>query len=111
MKSRLPLLIALATILSVACTSPPNNSVPANYLGEPGSPSAATRTIVVEPGTRWVNVTGGDIVKFKAGGKTFVWNFDVADGVASFELNRIAPPGALNHPVVAYVAPNPLYFW
>jgi photosystem II stability/assembly factor-like uncharacterized protein len=79
MKSRLLLLTTLAAILSVACASPSSNSVPANYLGEPAWPFAATRTIVVEPGTRWVNVTGGDIVKFMAGGKTFAWNFDVAD--------------------------------
>ena len=85
-------------------------TTPIEFLGEAAAPPAATRTIVIGPHTRWVNVTGGDIVKFVVGEKTFAWNFDVAEGVSSFDLNRVAPPGTLDHTVVAYVAPNPLYF-
>jgi hypothetical protein len=78
-------------------------------LGDPAPVAAATRTIVIEPDTRWVNVTGGDIVKFVAGDKTFAWNFDVSSAISSFDLNRVAPPGTLNHQVTAYVAPDPRY--
>ena len=107
-KPRLFLATALAMLLSAACVSP--MTTPIDFLGEPATPSAAMRTIVIKPDTRWVNVTGGDIVKFMVGEKTFAWNFDVAEGVSSFDLNRVAPPGTLDHTVVAYVAPNPLYF-
>ena len=50
---------------------------------------------------------GGEVINFDIAGKTFAWNFDGA--VSSFKLNRIAPQGLLDHVVVAYVAPNPLY--
>jgi hypothetical protein len=56
-----------------------------------------------------VNVTGGEIVKFVADGKSFAWNFDAAEYLAPFDLNLIAPPGTLDHKVMVYVAPNPFY--
>lgn len=82
---------------------------PTAFLGDPAPVNAATKTIAIRPDTRWVNVTGGDIVRFDAGGKSFAWVFNVARGVHSFELNRVAPPGMLDHPVTAYVAPDPRY--
>lgn len=80
-----------------------------DLLGDPASPSAATRTIVIKPDTRYVNVTGGETVKFIAGDKSFAWNFNVAETIFSFDLNQVAPPGVLDHEVKAYIAPNPLY--
>ena len=76
-------------------------------LGDPISVSAATRTIVIAPDTKYVNVTGGETVKFLVGDKSFAWRFD--GPFSSFNLARIAPPSVLYHKVVAYVAPNPLY--
>lgn len=91
-------------IISVM-TSP---SIPArNYIplyGTPAEPSQATRTIVIRPNTKYVNVTEGDVVKFVAGDKTFAWKFDTALTVHDFELNEVAPPGTLDHPVRAYIA-------
>jgi hypothetical protein len=68
--------------------------------GNPAPPSAATRTIVIGPDTKYVNVEGGEIVQFIAGDKTFAWAF-APQGGAYFELNKIAPPGALDHRVMA----------
>ncbi|GAB3549466.1 hypothetical protein GCM10027343_31270 [Noviherbaspirillum agri] len=82
---------------------------PIALLGDPAPPASASTTIVIEPGTRWVNVTGGDIVNFVVGGKSFAWAFNVAKGVSSFELNRVAPPNMLDHRVDVYVAPDPRY--
>lgn len=97
---------ACAAGLFAACAAPPPGP---GLLGDPAPVAAATRTIVIAPDTRWVNVTGGDIVKFVAGNKTFAWNFDVGAGTSSFDLNRVAPPGMLDHKVTAYVAPDPRY--
>lgn len=82
---------------------------PIALLGDPAPPAAATKSIVIRPDTKWVNVTGGDIVKFVVEDKTFAWAFNVASNVDAFELNRVAPPGMLDHRVVAYVAPDPRY--
>jgi Heavy-metal resistance protein CzcE len=83
--------------------------VPVSLLGQPIPPAAAQKTIVIRPDTRWVNVTGGDTVRFLVGDKAFGWGFDVAAGVKAVDLERVAPPGMLDHPVVAYVAPDPRY--
>lgn len=82
---------------------------PNEFLGNPAPPAAATKTIVIQSNTKWVNVTGGDTVKFIAGDKTFAWAFNVASNVRSFDLNRVAPPGMLDHRIVAYIAPDPRY--
>ena len=82
-------------------------AVPIRLLGQPAVPEQAQRTVVITPTTRYVNVTEGDVVEFISNGKTFAWNFDSPPDVSSFELNRVAPAGALDHHVTAYVARNP----
>lgn len=82
---------------------------PLNLLGDPAPISAATETIVIRPDTKWVNVTGGDTVKFVVGDKSFAWVFNVASTVSVFDLSRVAPPGVLNQPVDAYISPDPRY--
>ncbi|WP_211444408.1 CzcE family metal-binding protein [Collimonas humicola] len=96
--------IAAAT-LCAGCSLPPR----IDLLGDPAVVTAATRTIVITPDTSYVNVTGGEIIKFVVGDKSFAWNFDGADYLEKFDLNQTAPPGMLDHRVIAYVAANPLY--
>jgi hypothetical protein len=110
MKSKLLFPKLLAFALLSACASRSGIAPRADLLGQPAPPSAATYTIPITPGTRWVNVTGGDTVRFVVGDKAFAWNFTVSPIVSSFELNRVAPPGLLDHKVRAYVAPNPFYY-
>ena len=72
-----------------------------DLYGEPADASAAARTVVVTPQTKFINVSRGEIVNVKAGSKEFAWDFD---GLARpFELNKIAPEGALDHSVRVYV--------
>lgn len=82
---------------------------PVELYGEPAPVSAAQRTIVISPDTRHVNVEGGEIIRFVAGGKEFGWSFNNALSVNSFSLNAVAPPGLLNQPVHAYVSRDPRY--
>jgi hypothetical protein len=95
----------VAVTLCAACSTAPRTDL----LGDPAVVTAATRTIVIAPDTTYVNVTGGEIIKFVVGDKSFAWNFDAADYVENVDLNQTAPPGVLDHRVIAYVAPNPLY--
>lgn len=66
---------------------------------------------MITPGTRYVDVEGGEVVRFVVDGKEFAWRFNVAPrSVTSFPLNAVAPPGTLDHVVQAYVAPDPRYW-
>jgi hypothetical protein len=78
-----------------------------DLYGSSAGAGMATRTIVIAPGTSYVNVTGGEIIRFDVDGKSFVWNFNGQR--SSFDLARIAPPSVLTRKVTAYVAPNPMY--
>jgi hypothetical protein len=105
----LPLM--LLTLL-FAASAPPSLAA-RNYidlLGTAAPSSAATRIIVIYPSTRYVNVEGGQIVRFLAGDKTFTWHFNVARTVGSFDLNQVFPAGILDHVVRAYITPDPSYF-
>jgi hypothetical protein len=100
-----PLCIA---IVLCAC-APMDYSKRVDLLGDPAPVSAATRAVVITRATHSVNVTGGEIIRFVVGDKSFAWNFDGGAMVSAFELNLAAPPGVLDHKVMAYVAPDPRY--
>ena len=91
----------------IAKVEPNRGNTGIALLGDPASPAWATRTIAIYPDTRYVNVTGGEVVKFTVGDKSFAWNFNGRP--SSFDLNAVAPPGVMDHKVKAYIAPNPLY--
>jgi len=78
-------------------------------FGASAAAQAATRTIVIQADTRYVNVENGDTVKFDVNGKTFTFAFNTLTGETSFELSRIAPEGVDVPQVRVFVAPNPLY--
>ncbi len=80
-----------------------------DLLGNPAPVNAAQRTIVITPDTKWVNVEGGEVIKFVVGDKAFAWDFYVGTGISSFDLNRVAPPGILTRRVDAYISPDPRY--
>jgi hypothetical protein len=108
MKTKLLVPAVVAVMLSLPAVSSMAEAR-LDLLGDPAPPTAAQRTITITPSTKYVNVEGGEIVRFVVGGQTFAWNFDTASSVMAFDLNRIAPPGALDHKVTAYISPNPLY--
>ncbi|HEY8099494.1 MAG TPA: CzcE family metal-binding protein [Burkholderiaceae bacterium] len=102
--------IIFITLLPAACVSPTGVKPRVDLLGDPSTPSAATRTIVIHDNTRYVNVTGGEIIKFVVGDRAFAWNFDNTQELAPFSLTLIAPPDVtFARDVTVYVAPNPLY--
>lgn len=103
------LLITSVVVALLSACAHRNIEAPITFLGDPAPLSAATETIVIRPDTKYVNVTGGDTVRFVTGDKSFAWTFNVARTINSFDLSRVAPPGMLDHRVEAYVAPDPRY--
>lgn len=98
----------LATVIFTASAS----TIAKDYrylYGTPAQDSAATRTVTIGSDTRYVNVEGGEIVRFVADGNAFTWHFNVARTVSSFDLNDVAPAGFLQNTVRAYVTPDPRY--
>lgn len=98
-----------ALALALSSLSASALETPVRLLGDPAPPEAAQYAIAITPSTRWVNVTGGEIVRFDVGGKSFAWSFTGASSVSSFDLRRVAPPGMLDRSIMAYIAPDPRY--
>jgi hypothetical protein len=98
------LVLGATTTLTTA-----NAATSPNFIGEPAATASADRTIVIGPGTNWVNVTQGETVKFVANGREFAINFDGAADPVAVDLRKLAPEGALDHKVEAEVDENPLY--
>jgi len=89
---------ASTTITAVAATSP-------NFVADSASLASADRTVTIDSGTRYVNVTQGETVKFVANGREFAVAFD---GVAEpIDLRKLAPAGTLDHEIDAEVAESP----
>ncbi|MQR02128.1 CzcE family metal-binding protein [Glaciimonas soli] len=99
----------LSTVISVTLVAVSLSSIAAqprlDLLGEAVSAPSSARTITINPDTKYVNVVGGETIKFVVGDKTFGWAFN--GPVRSFDLARVAPAGVLNRHVMAYIATNP----
>lgn len=110
MTNKLLLSLLIATTLGAAASAGAAQQ-PASFRGNAAAPQAAVdRVIVLTDATRYVNVTGGQTVRFVVGERSFTWNFQNGSAhVVPFDLEDIAPQGVLGHPVTAYVADNPLY--
>jgi hypothetical protein len=108
MSSR-PLVPAVILTLLTACMSATAVTPRVDLLGTPVSPAAANRTVALTPGTHYINVTGGDVVRFQSGGQEFAWSFDTSPIIQVFSLNQVAPAGALGQDVLVYIAPDPRY--
>jgi hypothetical protein len=99
-----------ALLIATATLAPLANAERTNLLGDAVPTNAAERTIVLGPDTAYINVTGGDVVKFVVGDKSFAWDFDTSGNITSFDLNQVAPAGMLDHKVKVYIARDPTYF-
>jgi phosphate-selective porin len=96
-----------ATLLAGAASAAPYTGTSADY--GVATTSGAERTVVVKPGTKYINVDDGETVQFEVNGQTFDWHFDTFKGESSFKLSEIAPKGVTVGDVQVYVAADPLY--
>ena len=104
-----PLIPVLSLTLLTACMSATAVTPRADLLGSPVPAQAATRVVNLTPGMQSINVVSGDTIRFVNGSGEFGWSFNVSPIVQTFDLNQVAPSGALGHPLQVYVAPSPLY--
>jgi hypothetical protein len=93
-----------ATVASAAPRSKPE------LKGSPAPLAAAQRSVVISPNTKFVNVKGGEVVRFSVNDQAFAWNFAVGSNVSAIDLRQIAPPGLLERKVMVYVAPDLRYY-
>jgi len=109
-KLLLPVLIA-TTLAAGASGLAAAAEQPRAFLGKAAPEQAsADKVIVITDATRYVNVTGGQTVRFVVGDRSFTWCFQTGSAhLVPFDLQQIAPQGVLTRPIVAYVADNPLY--
>ena len=79
----------------------------ANQLAPYGyaTSGAAARVVKIDSGTKYLNVTRLETVRFDLGSKSVTWKFDTL-GTAPFSLAKVIP-GAEG--VTVYVAENPAY--
>jgi hypothetical protein len=104
------LFVTFFSLLLSACNLPSGAAgIRQDLLGDSAPPEASSRSIMIAPDTRYVHVEGGEIIRFVAGEKTFGWNFSGPLTVSSFDLQRVAPAGVLDHQVNVIIAPNPRY--
>jgi len=96
---------ALAALVSACAPVTPRQDL----LGTAVPVDAADRTVNITPATSYVNVIGGDVVRFESAGQAFAWDFNASPIVSVFALNQVAPSGMLDHEVLVYLLPNPLY--
>ncbi len=96
---------ALAVMVSACAPVTPRQDL----LGTTVPADVAARTVNITPATRYVNVIGGDVVRFESAGQAFAWGFNASPIVNVFALNQVAPNGLLDHEVLVYLMPNPLY--
>lgn len=93
---------ALAFVSSGALAQPTERQLAAQGYPAMGTPD---RTVIVDPGTRHLNVTRLETVAFLVGDKTVTWTFDTL-GTRSFPLSKIVPEA---EGVMVYVEESPLY--
>jgi len=102
--------LAIAGAFALAAPAFANHPPASPVLGSPVHDASAGRTITLDAGTKWVNVSGGETVSFVADGKRFSWQFDTYGTAPVFDLDSIAPAGVLNGRTVrVYVTPDPVY--
>lgn len=99
----------IAATLSICTATIAGAEQRTELLGDPVASGSMGRVIRIDPGTRYVNVEGGETIRFDINGKIFGWNFSGPLTVTSFNLRQVVPPGLLDHDVLVYIRANPDY--
>ena len=105
------------TSLALTAALGAGGTVQAQLKSLPGTPvqaAAAERTIVIDSGTRWVNVKHNETVNFVVKGasaeQSFAFRFDALDSSYPAKLSAIAPKALSVKDVTVYVdhSTNPI---
>jgi ABC-type Fe3+-hydroxamate transport system substrate-binding protein len=102
------ILLSIAATLLAGCAGMRDTGPRTDLWGTPVTAVSATKTIVITPETKFVNLIGGDVVRFVVGNQSFTWSFDGAYFPAAVDISKVSN-GLLQRPVIAYVEANPMY--
>ena len=94
---------------TIALTAALALAAPLLIANTTASGASVDRTIVIDSNTRWVNVNGGDVIRFVANGQTFDYRFNSYTHSKVYDLGKIAPAGALNRSLKVYVTADGRY--
>lgn len=101
--------LIVSTAFAIGAHAARLTGAPADF-GMPVPNDAAERTIAVTPGTRHVNVTDGETIRFDVNGRAFTWHFNTWPTIQQFDLEKIAPKEAQASGITVYVERNPRYY-
>jgi len=97
---------AVLTLFVGSASAQPDKYV--RLLGDSVPPSGyASRVVVITPETTEINITHFDTIKFISGNESFIWCFNGVSTLSEIDLNRVAPPGMLDHLVQVFIAKSP----
>lgn len=102
-------LLILSAVAATGANATGLKGTDADY-GVAVADSAASRTITVKPGAKYINVTNGETVSIMVGDQRFSWHVDTFPNQNVFDLSKIAPAGVQADGVQVYVARDPLLF-
>src|SRR5580658_8438799 len=88
------LILGATTIVNANAASTPI------WIGQLVHTDTADRTIVIDAGTRYVNVSQGEKVKFVANGREYVVDFNGVD--RNTDLRHLLPAGAVDREIITY---------
>ena len=93
------LILGATTVVNVNAASTPI------WIGQLVHTENADRTIVIDSGTRYVNVSQGEKIKFVANGQEYVVDFNGVD--RNTDLRNLLPAGAVDREIITYVGQSP----
>ena len=105
MKPKLVVLTVIA--MTLGFVNLPASAFTPSFMGEVVPLYGAMRTIPIDAKTKYANVTAHETVRFEANGGAFA--VSLAGVLPQFDLTLLAPAGVLDHRVIVYIAPDPLY--
>ena len=97
--------VGAAVILAVGTAAAEYS--PNDDPGTPGQDNIYNRVIAIQPNTKYVNVSGDEMIRFvdSTTGRSFVWNFNTT--AYTTNLSKIAPAGTFaGRNIVIYLAPS-----
>jgi hypothetical protein len=97
-------IVTVLLAMAVAGSSMAKNMGEYASFGNQTQTAAEGRKIVVNPLTKWVNVTNGEIVTFQVGDQHFTYHVQTNSSTQSFALQAIAPANVVSQAVTVYVA-------
>ena len=104
MKRNLILASAITLLLGSASVWA-HNSDP--LLGDRVTGNYADHVVEITPNMGSVNAKHFDTIRFVSNKQSFTWNFDGVSTLREIDLNKIAPPGMLDHTVRVFIETSP----